>query len=360
MNNRLRNTLLFVVLVLIGGSIFYFQSGKPSRINSSISDGLGISDEASAPDIVNPSGFINTDPFLIKNFIGKKVILVDFWTYSCINCQRTIPYLNAWWDTYKNKGLVIVGVHTPEFEFEKEYANVKRAVEKFGIAYPVVLDNDHATWTAYNNRYWPHKYLIDIHGKIIYDHVGEGSYERTENKIKQALKERAVVLGVQEDSVVGSGPVEAVDVDFEKVGSPEIYFGSARNEYFADAATLRGRYSGVEPKDIKTNNLYLVGDWDIKEEFAENLNRRAKIVFRYRAKNVYIVGSASSGVHIKVLRDGVPIMNVAGVDVIKSDSSVFIKEDRLYHLVGDTTYGEHTLELIIEEPGFRAFTFTFG
>ena len=130
-----------------------------------------------AKEITTPDGFINTDgkPITINGLIGKKVILVDFWTYSCINCQRTTPYLNAWYEKYKDKGFVIIGVHTPEFEFEKDYNNVKMATGKFGIKFPVVLDNDFSTWTAYKNQYWPRKYLIDIDGYIIYDHIGEGS-----------------------------------------------------------------------------------------------------------------------------------------------------------------------------------------
>jgi thiol-disulfide isomerase/thioredoxin len=135
------------------------------------------------------SGYINThDGFRLSEIVGKKVVLVDFWTYSCINCQRTQPYLNAWYKKYKDAGLEIVGVHTPEFAFEKDRANVVAAVEKFGITYPVVQDNDYQTWGTYGNRYWPRKYLIDIDGYIVYDHIGEGGYEETEEKIQELLR----------------------------------------------------------------------------------------------------------------------------------------------------------------------------
>jgi len=153
----------------------------------------------SAKEIVLPSGFINTQPFNLADHIGKEVILLDMWTYSCINCQRTLPYVNTWSEKYKDQGLLVVGIHTPEFEFEKDIENVKDAVEKFGIKYPVVLDNDYGTWRAYSNRYWPRKYLIDIDGFIVYDHKGEGRYDETERKIQELLEERSGALRLSAD-----------------------------------------------------------------------------------------------------------------------------------------------------------------
>src|SRR3989344_6905350 len=179
---------LLCILILIGGSILFLESRKvsvPDR-NSTNSDiktltGSGKAKQyVSAKEISTPDGFINTDAISIANLIGKNVILIDFWTYSCINCQRTLPYLNAWYEKYADQGLEIIGIHTPEFDFEKEYANVEKAIEKFGIKYPVVLDNDYSTWQAYKNQYWPRKYLIDIDGFVVYDHIGEGGYDETE------------------------------------------------------------------------------------------------------------------------------------------------------------------------------------
>lgn len=160
--------------------------------------------EQPAQKIVNSSGYVNTggEPITIKEFIGKEVILVDFMTYSCINCQRTFPYVTAWWEKYKDEGLQVIGIHTPEFDFEKKKTNVVRAMEKFGIEYPVVLDNAYGTWRSYENHYWPHKFLIDIHGCIVYDHIGEGAYRQTEQVIQRLLEERARVLG-SENSVPG-------------------------------------------------------------------------------------------------------------------------------------------------------------
>ena len=225
-----KNILLAIALVLIAGSIWYLQSGKvrpgggekgevltetpATESSTSTMAKIDTKPDATSPfssvaqndtatrkaqkakkytsarEIVPGGGFINTEPFKLKDFIGKKVILLDFWTYSCINCQRTTPYLNAWYEKYKDQGLVIVGVHTPEFDFEKVYENVANAVKEEGIKYPVVQDNDYATWQTYENRFWPRKYLIDIDGYIIYDHIGEGAYDETERLIQTALKER--------------------------------------------------------------------------------------------------------------------------------------------------------------------------
>ena len=149
-------------------------------------------------EIVNPAGFVNTDgvPITIGQYIGKKVILVNIMTYSCSNCQATFPYVNSWYEKYADDGLLVIGIHTPEFAFEKDIKNVTTAMQKFGITYPVVLDNEYATWNAYANRYWPHKYLIDINGRIVYDHIGEGAYAETEQQIRKALAERTEVLSL--------------------------------------------------------------------------------------------------------------------------------------------------------------------
>ncbi len=179
-------------------------------------------------EIVNPAGYVNTDKITIGELIGKKVVLLDFVTYSCINCIRTFPYLNAWHEKYKDQGLQIIAIHTPEFAFEKKKENVAKAISGYGIKFPIVLDNEYATWRAYGNNYWPRKYLIDIHGNIIYDHIGEGAYDETEKKIQEALAERSRVVGENMDikSDMANPETEAVGI----VRSPEVYFGSARNE----------------------------------------------------------------------------------------------------------------------------------
>jgi thiol-disulfide isomerase/thioredoxin len=371
MNSLPKYGFFIFVIVLIAGAIWYLEATKPKRFSARDTDIPGVRPTGRksvkayprAKEIAAPAGFLNSGPFRIADFVGKKVILVDFWTYSCINCQRTLPYLTGWWEKYKDQGLLIVGVHTPEFEFEKEEKNVRAASQKFGVTYPIVLDNDYGTWNAYANRYWPHKYLIDIDGYIVYDHIGEGAYEETERKIQELLEERKTALGTGEDILKEiSRPAGASDVDFSKVRSPEIYFGSARNLYLGNGKSeKRGFQSLSEPAGIKTNILYLAGEWLFEPEYAEARSRNGKIIFRYQAKNVYLVANSSSGAKIKILLDGVPPGKSAGEDINEDGSSKQdIREDRLYKLIEAADYGQHTVEIIIENPGFRAYAFTFG
>ncbi len=301
-------------------------------------------------EIVNPSGFVNTDSITIGELVGKKVIVVDFMTYSCINCQRTFPYVVAWYEKYKDHGLEVVGIHTPEFAFEKDISNVRAAMERFGITYPVVLDNEYATWNAYGNRYWPRKYLIDIHGNIVYDHIGEGAYEETEQKIQELLEERGAVLGAGGDIRTDiAAPAGAVAVEAAAARSPEIYFGALRNALLGNgAASSVGTQDLSVPAEQQSNILYLGGRWRIADEFAENESGQAKIAFRYQGRNVYFVAGSESGAPIRIFRDGA----FAGERTIRDHT--------LYTLIEDTEPGEHLLEIIIDQPGLRAFTFTFG
>ncbi len=372
---KVQHTILILAVAAIIGAIFYLESQR-QRVSPGSTAGSTIlirSDTerakekesrglAQAKEITTPDGFINTDGITVSGLIGKKVALIDFWTYSCINCQRTTPYLNAWYEKYKDKGLEIIGVHTPEFDFEKKYENVLRAVQKFGIKYPVVLDNDYSTWYAYENNWWPHKYLIDIDGFIVYDHIGEGAYEETERRIQAALAERMTALG--EQGAVGADIATPTGVETPAAQSPEIYFGAQRNTYLGNGTAQKaGVQEFSEPKNIAANTLYLVGTWDIQNEFASNASAPAKIAFRYRAKSVYMVARADAPVRIRVLLDGELISAAFGDDVKKGElglPTISVQEDRLYTIVRDAGVAEHLLELIIEDPGLEAFTFTFG
>jgi len=304
-----------------------------------------------AKEISSPDDFINVDSISVGELIGKKIILLDFWTYSCINCQRTLPYLNAWHEKYSDKGLVIIGVHTPEFKFEHKYENVLDAVERYDIKYPVVLDNDYSTWRAYKNNFWPRKYLIDIDGFIVYDHIGEGGYDETEKKIQKLLQERMVSLNMEGEvakDIVSPEGAEEVDLSIRR--SPEIYFGSSRNTYLGNGKSRTPGMQSLEaPTKVKTNVLYLDGEWNFTDEFAENKSAGARIIFRYKAQKVFFVASSEEGVNIRLLKDGEPY-----------GEPILIKQDSLYRLIEDVKYGEHTLEIIIENPGLKAFTFTFG
>jgi cytochrome c biogenesis protein CcdA/thiol-disulfide isomerase/thioredoxin len=330
-----------------------------THIESSLLDVFGITKNTTElPDNVDqafpryhefqkPTAFLNSEPFALKDIVGKKVIMLDFMTYSCINCLRTIPYVNAWYDKYKNQGLEIVGIHAPEFSFERKVENVKAALLAQGIKFPVVMDNDFGTWQAYGNHYWPSKYLIDINGRVVYNHTGEGEYEEVEQKIQQLLQERQTKLG--DAGVVSKDYVELSNVETPEPQSPEIYFGSERNEYLGNGSSFsEGKQIFTEPIQVNVNTLYLGGTWNITREYAENMGK-AKIIFRYRAKSVYMVASSDKGSVVTILKDGVPL-----------DTNFNIKEDKLYTLIQDQEVGEHVLEIIIPASGLKAFTFTFG
>ena len=303
-----------------------------------------------APELASIAGYINTDgkPITLAELKGK-VVLVDFWTYSCINCQRTLPYVNDWYAKYKNDGLVVVGVHTPEFSFEKIQSNVEDAVKKFGIMYPVVLDNNYGTWQAFGNEYWPREYLIDADGFIVHDHAGEGDYDITEHAIQQALQDRAGKMGTSVSfSQDTATPSNAISIDPSKVKSPETYFGSARNEYLANGdAGVPGTQTLSIPKNISPNQLYLGGTWNFQSEYAEN-SGPAEISYAYDAKNVYIAAGSDVGVEIQIYKDGAFVKNL------------MIKGQQLYPLIQDSDYGNHTLKIVMPKAGLRAFTFTFG
>lgn len=366
--------ILSVVAVVIVGIIVFLESQKSQtdigKVNQPIQTaGMSeITQQKSSKyelgkEIVAPAGYINTDEdgITIQELIGKKVILVDFWTYSCINCQRTLPYLTAWYEKYKDQGLEIVGVHTPEFEFEKKQENVQAAVDQWGVEYPVVLDNDYGTWRNYANRYWPRKYLIDIDGYVVYDHIGEGAYAETEKKIQELLSERMVKL--DEQGKISSDVVQPENVEVVTSAgrrSPETYFGALRNEYFASGST-----GAVGEQNFKTvanpgvNKLYLSGLWNIQNEFAENKQAGGKIIYRFQAEKVFLVARADQNVTLNLLLDGQKVDLAGGSDVI--DSKVNIQEDRLYRLIElPDGYGEHILEIIADQPGLQVFAFTFG
>jgi thiol-disulfide isomerase/thioredoxin len=370
-----------VLAALVGGGFLLFRAPSTPVPEDIVATSSSVSAERTfpspaekalrypqAPELVSPDGYINTPrlssgqagPITIGEFRGKNPVLIDIWTYSCINCQRTLPYLRSWYEKYEDKGLVIIGVHTPEFAFEKVQANVEKAVADFGLNYPVVLDNDYKTWNAFGNRFWPRKYLIDIDGYIVYDHAGEGQYEEAERAIQKVLEERAARLGSDMGAVAISKPQGVVEVDYTQLRSPEIYFGSARNERLGNGKQgVAGTQTLEIPSSIVGNTLYLGGVWNLTPEYAQSMSRGAKIVFKYGAKNVYFVARADAPTVLKVMRDGEMLGSARGTDV-SVDGTVTVGADRLYHLVGDTEYGVHTLEIEIEEAGLEAYTFTFG
>jgi len=367
--------LWVVVVVLIAGSIYLLESRKAGTGNALFLGGgeIAVLEENErvfqkeelyerAKEISSPDGFINADGITIGELVGEKIILVDFWTYSCINCQRTLPYLNSWHQKYADDGLVIIGLHTPEFDFEKDYDNVARAVEKFGVRYPVVLDNDFSTWRSYRNRYWPRKYLIDIDGFIVYDHIGEGAYEETEAKIVELLNERSRILGAQMVETDESVPEEVAAVDFSRVGSPEMYFGSSRIEHIGNLPTagcLQRSCDHQRSDPVDLNSYQLSGSWRTDRQRAVLESTAGSVFLRFSASKVNLVAGAEATVRAEIYLDGKPVGEFAGADV-KNGIVIFSTHD-LYNLIDlKGAYGEHELEIRFLEGGVSAFAFTFG
>ncbi|MEZ4156817.1 MAG: cytochrome c biogenesis protein CcdA [Candidatus Paceibacterota bacterium] len=326
---------------ILEAGFFDITKIEQSLLNSD-SESKPRADLPMAPELTGIADTFNSDSeVLLENYRGNTVVLLDFWTYSCINCQRTIPYLNDWYDKYHDQGLEIIGVHTPEFAFEKLPENVASAIEKFEIEYPVVLDNDYATWRAFGNRYWPRKYLINEFGQIVYDHIGEGAYDETEKEIQKALKALNGSVSSKKTDV------EAVSVDFSKVKSPETYFGAGRNEYLANGTPhTAGPSNFVIPDDTETNALYLGGGWEIFEEYAHAASEPS-VYYKFEAKNVYVVARSKAGGSIRVFLDG---------ELIKT---VNVQEEELYQLIELEEYGEHELILDVDS-NIDLFAFTFG
>jgi thiol-disulfide isomerase/thioredoxin len=315
-----------------------------------------------APELAGIDGYLNTggQPITLAQYKGKNVVLVDFWTYSCINCLRTVPYLTTWYSKYKDEGLVIIGVHTPEFAFEHVEQNVADAITRLGIKYPVVLDNEYATWNAFGNEYWPNEYLIDIDGYIVHNHAGEGDYDVTEKAIQDALAERAARLGL--NATVATSTVAISGPDLSAVQSPETYFGSNRNEYLGNGQKgVCGSQTFILPSPISLdeNTLDLDGSWNIQPEYAQSLGP-ATIEYAYSAHDIDFVASAATPVTLDIILDGKPVGSLAGTDVDSKTSKAVIQSNRLYNLVHDATAGAHTIQIKVEGAGLDAYTFTFG
>jgi len=396
-----KNIILIILLIAIAGSIYYFNSMKVSisdynepvdilspqggEINVVVENQLEnipkttnsqyIKDENAikqksllylgAPELAGIEGYLNTDPNIKIQDLKGKVVLIDFWTYTCINCIRTLPYLKSWHDKYQDDGLVIIGVHTPEFEFEKLYENVKDAIEKYDIEYVVVQDNNYVTWRAYKNRFWPRKYLIDIDGFIRYDHIGEGGYEETEKVIQELLNERNERLGQEKIGKDMAKPSETVDVDYRKVGTPEIYFGYGftRGNFGNKEGLKANEIIDYEiPLIVKPNKGYLEGRWKVNKDDSELLSDEGKVMLGYNAKVVNLVAGSDAGSEIEIFVDTEYLDEAklgSDIEIIDGKSVITIKEGKLYNLI-DYEYGPGLLELRIKGKGFKINTFTFG
>lgn len=301
-----------------------------------------------APEIIPGGTWFNSDPVTLEQLKGK-VVLVDFWTYSCINCQRTLPYLKDWNEKYKDKGLVIIGVHAPEFEFEKNEKNVAQAIKDFNLTYSIVQDNNFATWKAYNNRYWPAKYFIDKEGYVRYSHFGEGAYDESEKVIQELLKE----AGATDVSSQINNPTYQIQAK-----TPEIYLGYGRIDHFASPEDIQkdtlGQYTN--PSNLGFNKMAYEGDWNVMKEYA-NPQIGAKLYLNFDAQEVFLVmRSKGSPAQVKVYIDDA--IQFLGADVI--NGTVTVNADTLYKIIKLPSPGNHNLRLEFEDSNAELYAFTFG
>jgi cytochrome c biogenesis protein CcdA/thiol-disulfide isomerase/thioredoxin len=320
--------------------------------------------EGPMPSLAGASAWLNSPPLAATGFRGR-VLLVDFWTYSCINCLRSIPYVRAWFEKYRDRGFAVLGVHTPEFAFEKDIANVRQAVHDLNITYPVAVDNRYAIWKAFANEYWPAHYLIDAEGSVRYHHFGEGQYEETEKVIQRLLKEQGVIPSdVASPLLVNATGTQAAP-SLSEVKSPETYLGYERQDNFSSPQPLRknepARYTA--PLAPMLNQWGLAGQWNVRAEDALLLSSPGAIRFRFHARDLHLVlGSASGGrpVRFRVLLDDTAPLDDRGVDV-NPDGTGMVTGHRLYQLVRQKgRIVDRTFEIQFLDPGVEAFAFTFG
>ena len=326
------------------------------------SDATEVASTSVAPSLNGATQWLNS-PALSEETLRGKVVLVDFWTYSCINCLRTLPYLKAWDEKYRAQGLVIVGVHAPEFAFEKDLHNVEQAVRELGVKYPVAIDNDYVIWNAFRNEYWPAHYLIDARGRIRHQHFGEGAYQETELMIQSLLKEANRDVAVNDDlvQVAGTGATAAA-TDAER--SPETYLGYKRQENFVSPEAIRrdtpGRYS--VPHVLEPDQWALSGTWLVSPESALLQPGRGAISYRYRGRDLHLVLGSHSGkpVRFRITLDGRAPGKDHGADTDAEGYGV-IQEQRLYQLVRQSGKIRNlTFRIEFLDADAEAFAFTFG
>jgi len=345
------------------------------KLNKTAFTSIDKSGFVKAPELTGIDSYINTannQPVKLSD-LRNKVVLLDFWTYTCINCIRTIPYLNDWYDRYSDQGFVIVGVHSPEFDFEKNLENVQDAVKEFGIKYPVVLDSEHKTWDAYSNNYWPRHYLIDSQGYIRDDHIGEGGYNETEKTIQTLLAERASLENQTEITFNLNKPMltnmTSDSLDYTNLSqnlSPEIYLG------YSTARSPLGNIESFQPDEsvdykfdpnktsLEPNIVYFDGIWKNNKDNMELISDDGKIILTYYAKAINIVASGN-GQQVSISennRSKIDTDNHA-IDIGK-DGNVTVDKQRLYNVGLYDDYEPRSIIIDVKGQGFQIYTFTFG
>lgn len=345
--NAIRKTLGLLIIISVGYIIYsttYTAAAIEKMAVASKADKFidGIAYPYAAPAIAGIDAWINSPPLDLTALKGK-VVLIDFWTYSCINCIRTLPYLKDWYEKYHDKGLVIIGIHSPEFEFEQNIENVKKAVLEFGIKYPVALDNQFRTWRNYENKYWPAHYLINQKGEVVYEHFGEGSYEVTENNIRYLLK------------VEGENKLLPSPKNSSSWITPETYLGYGRMQSFATPDNINQETPVLfnYPSSLALNYWALSGTWIIFRDNIEATTAGSSIKLHFNAAKVYaVMGAPTKPIDVTV--------TVTLEGKVLSTKKMHINHTQLYTLVELKDVQVGTVEIRTEQPGLEMFTFTFG
>lgn len=356
-----RSRLLRVAAIAGMGVLFGIIGCAARQVRHSVFPSLF--SEGDLPSLSGATTWLNSPPLTAGNLRGK-VVLVQFWTYTCINWLRTLPYVRAWAEKYKDRGLVVIGVHTPEFSFEKNLDNIRRAAKDMIVDYPIAVDSDYAVWNAFNNQYWPALYFVDAQGHIRHHHFGEGEYEQSEMIIQRLLAEAGSSnLG---DDLVSVDPRGAeVAADWGSLKTPESYVGYGRAEDFASPGGTAWEQSHVYnlPGQLRLNQWALSGDWTVKRESAVLNKANGRIAFRFHARDVNLVmGPAAQvqSVRFRVWIDGQPAGVAHGADVDDQGNGT-LTEQRLYQLIRQSKpIVDRQFEIEFLDPGVEAFAFTFG
>jgi cytochrome c biogenesis protein CcdA/thiol-disulfide isomerase/thioredoxin len=365
--------LIAVVVIAFGmdtGVLARLSTASTTKFEQALLDKFGANKPPQAltgatmmPSLDGAVNWINSPPLTTSSLKGK-VVLVDFWTYSCINCLRTVPYVEAWAQKYKDAGLVVIGVHTPEFAFERDQANVEKAVKDLGITYPVAIDSNDTIWQAFSNSYWPAEYLVNAHGVIADTHFGEGDYATSEQNIQKLLRDagaKNVPGGLVDPQAKGA---EAA-ADVSDIASPETYVGYRRGQNFASPERVMADVAAsyTTPAALVLNHWALEGSWNIGAEHDVLENAPGKLSFRFHARDLHLVmGPAENGapVRFRVTIDGMPLGANHGADT-DADGNGTVTAQRLYQLIRQSgTVQDHTFTIEFLDPGVEVFSFTFG
>ena len=359
MSSRGKYGIVALVLVVVAiGAVVVASGSDPAAVGGRV-DTSHLEVGPPPPSLTAAKGWLNSPPLMPADLQGK-VVLYDFWTYSCVNCVRVIPYLRSWYDRYRQDGLVVVGIHSPEFDFEKDHANVSTAVQRLGVDYPVALDDDMAIWSAFGAQYWPEQWVTDRQGHLRYQTIGEGGERSTEDVLRKLL---GVAASAPRAAAVDEGKVGRPPTATQAV-TPETYLGLERGT----AGAKPGTATYPEVKDLQLGEVSLVGSWQAEGEDVQAAAAGAAIVLRYRAREVNLVMATNAAggapVDVTIQLDGkpLPVADRTPQTMVAADGQTFVRvaSSDLVRLVLGSAIETHTLRLSARTPGVQAFAFTFS